>query len=154
MVARVLLSTAAALSLAACAHGPDATQKSVSLRPPHRQLAARGVARAPLRLAQPRAPLRAPTLAARGLASYYWEGTKTANGEKFDGTELTAAHRSLPFGTRLKVTDEASGRSVTVRVNDRGPFIPGREIDLSWSAAEAIGMLDKGVTTVRLDVVK
>src|SRR6478752_7872391 len=68
-------------------------------------------------------------VASHGVASFYTEGTQTASGERFNTHELTAAHRTLPFGTRLRVTNVASGRSVTVRVNDRGPFVPGRGVD-------------------------
>jgi rare lipoprotein A len=70
-------------------------------------------------------------VASHGVASFYTEGTKTASGEKFDTQELTAAHRTLPFGTRLRVTNVTTGQSVTVRVNDRGPFVPGRVVDVS-----------------------
>jgi rare lipoprotein A len=93
-------------------------------------------------------------VASQGLASFYSEGTKTASGEKFDARELTAAHPTLPFGTMLRVTDVKSGRSVTVRVNDRGPYVPGRIVDVSHSAAAELGMIGKGVTNVRLDVVR
>ena len=93
-------------------------------------------------------------VASHGLASFYTEGTQTANGEKFDTNELTAAHRTLPFGTRLRVTSVATGRSVTVRVNDRGPFIPGRVVDVSYSAARTLGMVGGGVAKVKLDVVQ
>ena len=93
-------------------------------------------------------------IASQGVASFYTEGTQTANGEKFDTHELTAAHRTLPFGTRLRVTNVATGRSVTVRVNDRGPFIPGRVVDVSYSAAESLGMVGDGVAKVKLDVVQ
>jgi rare lipoprotein A len=89
-----------------------------------------------------------------GLASYYSYDPKTASGEKFDANELTAAHRTLPFGTRLRVTNVATGRSVTVRVNDRGPFVPGRVVDVSRSAAESLGMTKQGVAKVKLDVVQ
>jgi rare lipoprotein A len=89
-----------------------------------------------------------------GLASFYTEGTQTASGERFDTHELTAAHRTLPFGTRLRVTNVATGRSVTVRVNDRGPFIPGRVVDVSHSAAETLGMVGGGIAKVKLDVVQ
>jgi rare lipoprotein A len=92
--------------------------------------------------------------ASHGLASFYTEGTQTASGEKFDTHELTAAHRTLPFGTRLRVTNVATGRSVTVRVNDRGPFVPGRIVDVSYSAAQTLGMLGGGVAKVKLDVVQ
>jgi rare lipoprotein A len=89
-----------------------------------------------------------------GVASFYGEGTKTANGEAFDPRELTAAHRSLPFGTKLRVTNVATGQSVTVRVNDRGPFIRGRDVDVSTSAAEQLGMVGGGIAKVKMDVVQ
>ncbi len=92
--------------------------------------------------------------ASHGLASFYTEGTQTASGERFDTHELTAAHRTLPFGTRLRVTNVATGRSVTVRVNDRGPFVPGRVVDVSHSAAETLGMVGGGIAKVKLDVVQ
>ena len=88
-----------------------------------------------------------------GEASFYagrHHGKSTASGETFDENRLTAAHRSLPFGTRLEVTNLANHRSVVVRVNDRGPFVPGRIVDLSLAAAKAIGMAKDGVTRVRL----
>jgi peptidoglycan lytic transglycosylase len=92
--------------------------------------------------------------ASQGVASFYTEGTLTASGEKFNTHELTAAHPTLPFGTRLRVTNVASGRSVTVRVNDRGPYVAGRVVDVSYSAANALGMVGKGVAKVKLDVVE
>lgn len=92
--------------------------------------------------------------AGQGLASFYTEGTETASGEKFDTHELTAAHPTLPFGTRLRVTNVTTGRSVTVRVNDRGPYVAGRVVDVSYSAAEALGMVGQGVAKVKLDVVQ
>ena len=93
-------------------------------------------------------------IASQGVASFYTEGTQTASGEKFDTHELTAAHPTLPFGTRLRVTNVATGRSVTVRVNDRGPYVPGRIVDVSYSAADALGMVGKGIANVKLDVVQ
>ena len=92
-------------------------------------------------------------MASHGVASFYSEGTKTASGEKFNALEMTAAHPTLPFGTKLRVTNLSSGRSVTVRVNDRGPYIQGRIVDVSYSAADALGMVGKGVAKVKLDVV-
>jgi rare lipoprotein A len=89
-----------------------------------------------------------------GLASYYSHDSKTASGEKFDARELTAAHRTLPFGTPVRITNVATGRSVTVRVNDRGPFVRGRVIDVSHAAAESPGMVQQGVTKVKLDVLQ
>lgn len=90
----------------------------------------------------------------QGVASFYSEGTRTASGEKFDAKQLTAAHPTLPFGTRLRVTNVANGQSVTVRVNDRGPYVPGRIVDVSYSAAETLGMIDGGLAKVKLDVVQ
>ena len=87
----------------------------------------------------------------RGHASWYgpgFHGRRTANGEKFNTNALTAAHRSLPFGTLVRVVNEKTGRSVVVRINDRGPFIGGRIIDLARGAAQQIGM--GGVATVSL----
>jgi rare lipoprotein A len=88
-----------------------------------------------------------------GIASFYTEGSETASGEKLDGHKLTAAHRTLPFGTRVRVTNVANGRSVTLRINDRGPFVPGRVVDVSYSAAERLGITDRGIAKVKLDVV-
>lgn len=90
-----------------------------------------------------------------GQASYYgneFHGRKTANGERFDQGKLTAAHRSLPFGTRVKVTNTQNGKTVVVRVNDRGPFVKGRIIDLSSSAFRSIASLNAGVVPVRIQV--
>ncbi len=102
----------------------------------------------------PRKSAAVTQTASQGLASFYSEGSRTASGEKFDGNELTAAHPTLPFGTRLRVTDVATGRSVTVRVNDRGPYVPGRVVDVSYSAAQTLGMVGRGVANVKLDVVQ
>jgi peptidoglycan lytic transglycosylase len=79
-----------------------------------------------------------------GHASWYALHSRTASGEQMNPEELTAAHRSLPFGTRVLVQNLSNGRSVVVRINDRGPFIGGRIIDLSKAAAESIGMVDAG----------
>ena len=89
-----------------------------------------------------------------GLASFYSTGVKTANGERFDPGQLTAAHRTLPFGTRLQVTNMQTGKSVMVRVNDRGPYIDGRELDLSRYAAESLGIVDQGVVKVHMAIVQ
>lgn len=91
--------------------------------------------------------------ASQGIASFYTEGQQTASGEKFNTHDLTAAHPTLPFGTRLRVTNVSTGRSVTVRVNDRGPYIAGRVVDVSYSAADALGMVGSGIAKVKLDVV-
>jgi rare lipoprotein A len=83
-------------------------------------------------------------------ASYYQSGSRTADGEHFNPGGLTAAHRTLPFGTHLLLTNLATGRSVTVRVNDRGPFVRGRSLDVSRGAAVALGMIGSGTATLRM----
>ena len=118
----------------------------------HRRVAAASTKHTPLAF-RPANPA-APTDGSVGIASFYKYEAKTASGEQFNPRELTAAHRTLPFGTRLRVTNVATGQSVTVRVNDRGPFIPGRVVDVSHSAAEALGMIDRGITKVKLEVEK
>ena len=159
--ARLLLVITGAASLAACAQSPVGRQRA-DLSPSHQVAVER---RHQVRTAawHPRhiRPHRSAVASAKsedgtshGVASYYWEGTETASGEKFDKNELTAAHPTLPFGTRLRVTNVSTGRSVTVRVNDRGPYVRGRIVDVSHSAAEALGIVDKGLANVRLDVVQ
>ena len=90
-----------------------------------------------------------------GSASWYggkFHGRTTANGERYNMYDLTAAHRSLPFGTKVRVTNEANGKSVVVRINDRGPYVGKRVIDLSRGAASAVGMMQSGVARVKLEV--
>jgi len=163
-VIRLLAVTLAAASLAACAQSSVVTQKSelravrqASLG--HDQTTSSMMKRrvAAVRKHTPSASRRdaADTkTASHGVASFYTEGTKTANGEKFNTLDMTAAHPTLPFGTKLRVTNVASGQSVTVRVNDRGPYVRGRVVDVSYSAADALGMVGKGVAKVKLDVVQ
>lgn len=94
-----------------------------------------------------------PTYSERGTASWYGsahQGRTTANGEVFDQRALTAAHRNLPFGTIARVTNISTGRSVKVRINDRGPYVHGRIVDLSKRAADAIGIT--GTARVRIEV--
>jgi rare lipoprotein A len=131
---QLLFVVLGAASLAACAQSSVVSQKPPSLEHPR--------------------TTSVITNRHYGVASFYKEGTRTANGESFDTHQLTAAHRTLPFGTRLRVTNLATGRSVTVRVNDRGPFIPGRVVDVSYSAAEKLGMIGRGIAQVKLDVVQ
>jgi rare lipoprotein A len=88
-----------------------------------------------------------------GLVSYYSYGGQTASGEQFDPGKMTAAHRTLPFGTRLQVTNLDSGRSVVVRINDRGPFIKGRVVDVSYEAAKKLELLDSGIAKVKVEVI-
>lgn len=95
-------------------------------------------------------PARADT--STGIASFYWQGRSTASGERFNPGAMTAAHRSLPFGTKVRVTNLRNGRSVVVRINDRGPFVRGRLIDVSRAAASELGFTGSGVTRVSLAV--
>mgnify|MGYP002624784961 FL=1 len=91
-----------------------------------------------------------------GEASWYgkpYHGRKTASGEKYNMNELTAAHRTLPFGTKVKVTRLDNGRSVVVRINDRGPFVRGRVIDLSREGAKKIDMVNDGIADVRVEII-
>jgi rare lipoprotein A len=87
-----------------------------------------------------------------GLASWYDQGKVTASGERFDAGKLTAAHRTLPLDTKVKVTNLENGKSVEVKVNDRGPYIPGRVLDLSSEAAKVLGMEKQGLALVRIEV--
>jgi rare lipoprotein A len=160
---RLLAVTLGAASLAACAQSSVVTQKS-ELRASRqasldfdRTTPSVTTRRVAVRKHTPFASRRNAgdvKTASHGVASFYTEGTKTASGEKFDTLEMTAAHPTLPFGTKLRVTNVASGRSVTVRVNDRGPYVQGRIVDVSYSAADALGMVGKGVAKVKLDVVQ
>jgi Lytic transglycolase len=120
---------------------------------------------ATVRLAQPKAPLITGALTpvaytpysppeTTGIASFYWQEQMTSSGERFDKTAMTAAHKTLPMHTRVRVTRLDTGRSVIVRINDRGPFKPGRIIDLSDAAAEALGMRMMGLAQVKIDVVR
>ena len=92
-----------------------------------------------------------------GMASYYgpgFHGKRTANGERFNIHDLTAAHKTLPFNTRVQVTNLANKKSIIVRINDRGPFKKGRVIDLSKGAAKKIGLIQTGTAKVKLEVLK
>ena len=157
---RLLAVTLGAASLAACAQSSVVTQKyesravrQASLDQDRSTSSMMKRRVAAVRKHSPAAARRAASGASHGVASYYTEGTKTASGEKFNTLEMTAAHPTLPFGTKVRVTNLSSGRSVTVRVNDRGPYVQGRIVDVSYSAADALGMVGKGVAKVKLDVV-
>lgn len=91
-----------------------------------------------------------------GIASWYgpkFQGRRTSSGERFDMNQMTAAHKSLPFGTIVRVVDLKTQRSVVVRINDRGPFIPGRIIDLSYAAAKKLGIIGPGTALVGLKII-
>jgi len=129
----VFAALPAALALAGCAHKHQVARAT----PP-----------------APPIPAQIPTTET-GLASWYghpYHGRPAANGEIYDMEKLTAAHRTLPFGTWVRVTNLANTKSVEVRITDRGPFVDGRIIDLSHAAAEAIAMVGPGVAQVRLDI--
>ncbi len=100
-------------------------------------------------------PTPPPGMVQRGIASWYgpgFHGKLTSSGEVFDQNKMTAAHRSLPLGSRVLVTNERNGRRVEVTINDRGPFVPGRIVDLSKAAAVRLGMLEAGTAPVRVEV--
>jgi rare lipoprotein A len=123
------VALAAALAAAGCSHA--------GTRPPEEERA------------QP-----APRRPEVGVASFYgreFQGRRTASGERYDRRALTCAHPRYPFGTLLRVTELESGKSVVVRVTDRGPFAEGRIIDLSWAAARELGMLDRGLARVAVE---
>jgi rare lipoprotein A len=99
-------------------------------------------------------PGRQPNIMETGVASWYgptFHGKTTASGEIFNQEKFTAAHRSLPWGSRVKVTNLANGKSVELRINDRGPFAKGRIIDVSRAAARALGMMESGIATVEVE---
>lgn len=105
----------------------------------------------------PEAATEASTDLGTGVASFYadrFHGQRTASGERFDNQAYTAAHRTLPFGTRVRVTNPATGASVVVRINDRGPFTRGRTIDVSRVAAEELGLVRTGHGTVELELLQ
>jgi rare lipoprotein A len=154
-----------AASLAACAQSSVVSKRSASFTQapsrqavPERDRTASFVANKRVAAAHaaftPHDNLAGPRTASQGIASFYTEGTQTASGEKYDTNQLTAAHPTLPFGTKLRVTNVANGQSVTVRINDRGPYVPGRVVDVSYSAARTLGMVGGGVAKVKLDVVQ
>lgn len=97
----------------------------------------------------------AHSASAQGRASWYGSahhGRKTANGERFNMNAMTAAHKTLPFGTKVRVTNVRNGRSVVVRINDRGPYVHGRVIDVSKAAAGRLGLIASGTAPVRLQI--
>jgi len=161
-IARLCAIAGTAATLAACAQSPVATDKS-NLRAANRQAPPAEAPSAPSATNRRAAERHSPSGTSRdaakkqnasfGLASFYQYDDQTASGERFDPNKLTAAHPTLPFGTRLRVTNAATGRSVTVLINDRGPYVPGRVIDLSYSAAATLGIVDQGVAKVKLNVV-
>ena len=158
----IFVSILAAVTLAACASSSVTTNRTSSFHAApqapaagNRTTAQRSSIRHLAGLPRLHVPRNKETkTASQGDASFYSYDTGTASGEKFDPTELTAAHPTLPFGTRVRVTNLTNGRTVTVRVNDRGPYVRGRIVDVSRSAAVALHMTERGVAKVKLDVVQ
>ncbi|WP_245391877.1 septal ring lytic transglycosylase RlpA family protein [Salinicola aestuarinus] len=167
--AALLAGLCAALILAGCvttstphersgspAPGATAPAKPTTKSVPKRKTSGPVVDEAP----SPIAPVESPVADQRrrvGEATYYasdFQGRPTASGEPYDGQAMTAAHKTLPFGTRVRVTLLDSGDTAVVRINDRGPFVPGRIIDVSERAAEQLGLVDAGTAEVRLQVLE
>lgn len=137
--ARAAAAAGLALLAAACAHGPARSPDPGGAPAPAVRRGADPAERAGTQV---------------GLASYYsrrHHGRRTASGARFDMHAMTCAHRTAPFGTRLRVTNLESGRSVVVTVTDRGPFKRGRVVDVSHAAARRLGMLEDGVVRVRVE---
>lgn len=129
--------------------GPSASAPSAEIAPSSEPVTPRIIDSTAPKERQTKTPA-----AITGVASWYgpgFSGKKTATGEIFDETKMTAAHKTLPLGTKAKVTNVKNGKSVEVEINDRGPYAEGRIIDLSHAAAAAIGIVDRGVATVRVE---
>ncbi len=149
---RVLIQVGAALAVLTtlgAAHGPNTMEKNAEAQ------IQTGAAQS-----APAVPKRSAHKATKpyeiGPASWYgqyFHGKQTASGETYNMYEMTAAHPELPLGTRVRVTNLHNAKAVIVRVNDRGPLVPGRIIDLSYGAAKVLGFSEKGVQQVRLDIV-
>jgi rare lipoprotein A len=143
-----LMLLASTLSIAGCA----TTQTNVATATPG--------ARQTIALAAPASATRVHNFRAHrpvprsfdGIASFYSEGARVATGASFNPNNLTAAHPSLPFGTKVRVSDPKTQRSVVVTINDRGPYVHGRVLDLSLGAARALGIQNRGVTHVHAEV--
>ena len=145
-IARGSALAAVALSLAGCV----ASNTNVATAPPRTAGASTVASLAPT-YRKPLPYFRAPHASPKnfdGVASFYSEGERVATGAHFDPNGLTAAHRWLPFGTRVRVSDPRTGRSVVVTINDRGPFVQGRVLDLSVGAARALGIANRGISRV------
>ncbi|MEU4401002.1 septal ring lytic transglycosylase RlpA family protein [Micromonospora orduensis] len=142
------------------AASPSASASPTVTASPSPSRSAQAASRAKARTASPKpSPTAKKTTAAAKVlqsgscgASFYSDGQLTANGESFNPNELTAAHKTLPFNTKVRVTNPNSGKSVVVRINDRGPFIDGRCLDLSRAAFATIASVDVGALTVRYEV--
>jgi len=151
---RIVAVTPLLLAIAACAPSPFGGPTSQRAITNNSRSASLGAPRRLAALTPAPHPVRPHGSSSSGVASFYDdEGTLTANGETFNPNAMTAAHPSLPFGTKLRVTNVSNGHSVVVRINDRGPFVPGRVVDVSVAAAEKLGMTDPGTAKVKLNVI-
>ena len=142
-------SASLGVSPQATAQAPPQRRASVAH---HRRVAAASRKHTPFAARLAAAKPAAMTDGSIGIASFYKYESKTASGEQFNPGARTAAHRTLPFGTRLRVTNVATGQSVTVRINDRGPFIANRILDVTPRAAKKLGFEGDGLTTTRIEV--
>ena len=156
-VSQASASASVSPSSASPSPSPSAPASPSATRSPQR--ASRGKARTPRPSSSPsRSPSRSPTRSSTVVdsgtcgVSYYDTGSTTASGEPFDPDGLTAAHKTLPFDTRVRVTNTANGKSVVVRINDRGPFVSGRCLDLARGAFATIASLSAGVITAKYEV--
>lgn len=135
-------------------HGGDRAQRTAAQQA--RREAPIASADRPQRTTARSEPQRLPSLTGSstqsGIASYYWQPQPLASGGRFNPDAMTAAHKTLAFGTRVRVTHAGNGRSVDVTINDRGPYVAGRIIDLSRGAASVIGMQSQGIAQVRMTV--
>ncbi len=144
-----MVATLAVLTTMGAAHGPNTMEN-------HSQPAVQNQTVQTASVNPPTLKKKASKPFQIGPASWYgklFHGKQTASGETYNMYEMTAAHPDLPLGTRVKVTNLKNDKAVIVRVNDRGPLVPGRIIDLSYGAAQALGFSEKGVQRVRLDIV-
>ncbi len=142
-----VVAAAAVFATMGAAHGPNTMENRAQATPQTTQTAS----------AAPKTPkpqkLKTYEVGPASWYGQFFHGKQTASGETYNMYEMTAAHPELPLGTRVKVTNLRNAKSVIVRVNDRGPLVPGRIIDLSYGAAQALGFTHKGVQQVRLEIV-
>jgi rare lipoprotein A len=148
--ARIGAAMALLFCATGCLHRHQAPAPAAHTTPPPA-----GPATVPASPRAPAAPAAPIVQGEEGIASWYghpFHGRRSASGEVYNMYDMTAAHRTLPFGTQVRVHDLENGRDVTVRINDRGPFVEGRIIDLSYAAAQAMGM--NGIARVRLEILE
>jgi rare lipoprotein A len=152
-LAHLLILAAAGLALAGCAASTTKYADAPTRRTAEMRTTSVAHARPRhLRTVRTARTPRSTPSRLEGYASFYGEGSHVATGARYNPEGLTAAHRTLPFGTKVRVRDLHSGRSVVVTINDRGPFVRGRVLDLSVGAARALGMQNRGVSRIQAEV--